>query len=577
MTVTAGVPRARRARPPSSPAAHEPPLEAGLHDAALRQEVSDLRGLLALSLLMTSRSDEEEIVHIVATAVPALIPVRPIGIQLVDNRSRWVAIAGPCATAGVRSSLSKELRRLSSDGGEVRVPGESWAWALPLRSLGDVMGHLVVVADTEPSPTTMLMLRSLAQQTGTALANARLHARNLEANAELARTVGALRYKTAIHEALTEVELSGAGLDGIVSALHEVTGRAACIESSGGEPLAAAGPVEPWVPTRDRRGQVVQRALRVGHPIRIDGRLLTAARPRPDVVGVLWLDDADGSADDQEIVALEHARTVLSIELSRLYGLAETELRLGRDLAADLVGGVGDDAMRRARALGYDLSRAHAVVVVEPGRRAAADDPLALTAQSAALQQLREPGGPPVLLLQRESAVVAVVPVDVSDDDAPLESLASSLGPAARVAVGGACHDPAALPTSLRQAQVALRIAEHAASASRVVRFEQLGVYRLLAESADPGSLDDMVASWLGPLVEHDRMRGSELVRTLARFLDHGGNYDATADSLLIGRTTVRYRLRRIRELTGYDLSDPETRFQLQLAVRAHAARQALG
>jgi sugar diacid utilization regulator len=424
----------------------------------------------------------------------------------------------------------------------------------------------------------MLMLRSLAQQTGIALANARLHARNLEANAELARTVEALRYKSAVHEALTEVELSGAGLDGIVTALHGVTGLAACIQSASGEMLAWAGEGEAdvWTAARDRRELVVHRALRVGHPIRIDGRLLTAARPRPDVVGVLSLVDPDGVAGEQEIAALEHARTVLSIELSRQHGLAETELRLGRDLAADLLGGIGDDAQRRARALGYDLARPHAVIVVDPGRRAAADDPLVLGTQAAAMRLLREPGGPPVLLVQRESAVVALVPVDVSDDDGALAALACAVGPDARVAVGGMCHDPAALPSSLRQAQVALRIAQHSATTSRVLRFEQLGVYRLLAESADPAGLDDLVGDWLGPLVAYDEERGSDLVLTLSRFLDHGGNYDATADSLTIGRTTVRYRLRRIRELTGHDLADPETRFQLHLAVRAHATRRAL-
>ena len=63
---------------------------------------------------------------------------------------------------------------------------------------------------------------------------------------------------------------------------------------------------------------------------------------------------------------------------------------------------------------------------------------------------------------------------------------------------------------------------------------------------------------------------------TLSRFLDCGGNYDATATALTIGRTTVRYRVRRIRALTGHDLGDPETRFQLHLAVRAWATRRSL-
>ena len=54
-------------------------------DAALRQHLSDLRGLLALSMLMTSRREEDEIVHVVVTAVPALMKLRALGVRLVDE------------------------------------------------------------------------------------------------------------------------------------------------------------------------------------------------------------------------------------------------------------------------------------------------------------------------------------------------------------------------------------------------------------------------------------------------------------------------------------------------------------
>lgn len=546
-------------------------------DATLRQEVSGLRGLLALSMLMSSRRDEEEIVQILVTAIPALVPVSPIGVQLVDERTRWLATNGPAAAAGVRASLASELRSSPADGGPVRIGGGDWAWGLPLRSLGDVVGHLVVVAPTSPTETDMLMLRSLAQQTGIALANARLHARNRQINSELARSVDALRYKTAIHEALTEVEVSGTGQAGIVRALHELTGLAACVESQSGEVLAWAGPGGPvlWPAGPERREHVLQRAMRVGHPIRIDGRLLTATRPRGDVVELLSLVDPEGRAGEPEIVALEHARTVLSIELARQHGLAETELRLGRDLAADLLSGITDDADRRARALGYDLHRRHVVVVADPGARRSAADPLALEAQAAALQLLREPGGPPVLLVQREAVLVALVPVEMSDD-VTLEMLAARLGSGGRVAVGGGCTDPARVPRSLRQAQVALRISRSISAAAPVIRFNDLGVYRLLAEDADPAALDDQVQGYLGALLDHDRERHGDLVLTLGQFLACGGNYDATAEALTIGRTTVRYRLGRIRELSGHELSDPETRFQLQLAIKAWDTLQAL-
>jgi len=58
-------------------------------------------------------------------------------------------------------------------------------------------------------------------------------------------------------------------------------------------------------------------------------------------------------------------------------------------------------------------------------------------------------------------------------------------------------------------------------------------------------------------------------VNTLAHFLDCGGNYDLTARSLLIHRSTLRYRLRRIRDVAGIDLTDVETRLNLHVATRA--------
>ena len=79
----------------------------------------------------------------------------------------------------------------------------------------------------------------------------------------------------------------------------------------------------------------------------------------------------------------------------------------------------------------------------------------------------------------------------------------------------------------------------------------------------------------VSPATRH--ARGSDLVATLAAFLDTGGRYDATAAELSIGRSTLRYRLARIKEITGADLGDPDVRFQLHLAAKAWFTRQALG
>lgn len=66
----------------------------------------------------------------------------------------------------------------------------------------------------------------------------------------------------------------------------------------------------------------------------------------------------------------------------------------------------------------------------------------------------------------------------------------------------------------------------------------------------------------------YDRDHNAELVKTLTRYLDAGGNYDDTARMLNIHRSTLRYRLSRIREISARDLQDVNTRLNLHLATK---------
>lgn len=561
----AAVPRPAAAVPAAVPAAE-----------SLQEQLSSVRGLLAISLVMMERRREHDVLHLAATAVPSLVSCHTIGIHLDGTGWESTLIADRDALA----SASASLAGCPATGGPVHVAGETWAWALPLRSIDEFIGHLVVASRTVPTPAELVLLRSLAQQTGVAVANARLHASKEAANAALADTVAALERKTAIHDRFTQVALSGGGHDGIVRALFELTGLAAGIEDRRGALLAWAGPGpqpdEPAPDPRESREQLLDRALVARRPVRSGGLLVTVARPRHDVVGVLFLVDPAQRAGEAETVALEHGATVLAIELTRLLSLAETELRLGVDVVADLVGGadvVG--ASRRAEALGRDLSRPHRVVVLGTSRPLAEPDVL-LHAVRAAF-----PGAHPPLLMQRGDTVVLLLEVRSPEDRSFLPGLlaglrATPVGPSLHLGVGGVCLGPQDYPRSHRESQLALRIPQGSGQSQAAAVYDDLGVYQLLSEVSDLTGVDAFVHRWLGPLLDYDARRRSSLVLTLAHFLDAGGRYDAAAESLAIGRSTLRYRLARIAELSGHDLGDPDTRFQLHLAAKAWFTRQAL-
>jgi DNA-binding PucR family transcriptional regulator len=541
------------------------PTELGADEPG-RDLLSKMRSLLVLGQLMTNGAGESQILQLAVTAVPSLASCRVIGV-----------VRGGESTES--SDLAAQVALVGSMGGPVRLPDADWGWAFPLGSLTGEVGHLVVGADAEPSGEEQFLLRALGQQTGAALANQRLHSQEQatatelsEVNARLRGTVGALQRSMDIHARLTAVAVSGAGGDGIAHAVHELTGLPVAIEDRYGNLRAWAGPNCPQPYPKDppaRRDQLLRRALREVRPIRDGGRVLALAHPQGDVLGVILLVDPAGTAGDQELMALEHGATILAMELARVRSVAESELRLRRDLVDELLTGTDEEsALTRAVALGYDLQRPHRVVVVEgepPRSGRGGDSDLFFQAVRTAARE--EPAGS--LLVARGSQVVLL-----ADTEADWESLRKAVlrelgGGRARIGVGERYDQVADFPRSYRQAKLALRLPAAADLADRAIRFGDLGVYRLFVAMEDLGEVECYVRQWLGDLLAYDEQRGADLVRTLSIYLERGRSYETTAAALIVHRNTLKYRLHRIRQISGHDLSDPETCFNLQLATRA--------
>jgi len=89
---------------------------------------------------------------------------------------------------------------------------------------------------------------------------------------------------------------------------------------------------------------------------------------------------------------------------------------------------------------------------------------------------------------------------------------------------------------------------------------------RLLRELARSRALEPFRAL-VEPLIEHDRERRSDLVRTLKVYFDAGANASEAADRLFLHRNSMLYRLARVEKLTGLNLKDPRARLALQLGL----------
>ena len=548
-------------------------------EAGLRERLGEFRALLVISLLMTESVNEDQILELAASSAPGLGPWRIEGYGFTDGQ--WRPGPGTAHASTGTGALAGQLAALGSRGGRVSLPGSGWAWAYPLRGVSGLLGHLVASCDREPSAEERFLIQVVAQQTGVAVSNARLHARERATaaelavtNAALAETVTSLQRSMDIHERLTRVAVSGEGQPGIAKALHELTGMPVAIEDRYGNLSAWAGPGQPSRYPKEsfaKREHLLRRLMRDSKPVRDGERLILLASPRSDVIGVLALVDPGRRADHADLVALEHGATVLSMELARLRGIADTELRLRRDLVHDLLDGTDDaSALSRAEALDYDLRRPHRVVIVEGKGRARAHDAL-LSAVRRAMRKSRQEG-----LVENWSSNVAIVTAGQADWEQLRRAVVSDLGGQCHIGVGGTCARPSELPRSLREAGLALRLQKTLLPGSGACEYPRLGIFRMLAAIPDLTDVEGFVREWLGSLIDYDARRKAELVRTLTQYLEHGGNYDATAAELSVHKSTLKYRLQRIRELTGVELNDPDVHFNLQLATRAWGTLQAL-
>ncbi|WP_433177415.1 PucR family transcriptional regulator [Actinoallomurus sp. CA-150999] len=543
-------------------------------------QVSGVRSLLVLSMVMAETDDQGHILDLAVTSVPTLGRCRSHGAFLIDIG--WHDVRDAVAEGRAHDDLEVQLAVLTAAGGPVAVPGEGWAWAYPLRSLDDHLGYLVVGAAKEPSSDAQFLMRILAQQAGIAIAHARRRvcqradAEQLRiANTALAETVAALECETDIHERLMTVAAAGAGPAGIAEALHELTGYSIAVEDRQGNLRAWAGSGRPDpYPEEEHasREEVLRTAARAAWPIRRRDRVIMPAGPSGHVLGALVLLDPDGGAGRSEFSALQQAATVLTAQLVHLNKLAAADRHLSDELVDGLISGADLRAvLARAEALGYDLRRPHRAVVVAASSSDTADEEFLRAVRNAA----HDTGVGSLVALRSRDIVV------FSDADRSWSHFRTAIrrglgGGDCRIGVGGEYREPAYFSRSCHEAQMALRLQSVSGYEAHIVEFDRLGAYRLLTEIEDQTGVERFVREWLGALLDYDDDRGTALVPTLSRYLQYGRGYTATTTALAIHRSTLKYRIHRISEISGHDLGDPDVCFNLQLATRAWQVLRAL-
>ncbi|MFG2306943.1 PucR family transcriptional regulator [Actinacidiphila glaucinigra] len=536
-----------------------------------------LHELMALSRALFDTRDEGEILRL---AMDGIATAGPYSAEAGYLRVDGDLVPNPRNGQIHAVAVDRKVRELAGQDGPVTVPDRCWGQALGLRGHEGLLGYLVVTSRSQPTDAERSLLATLVRHAAAALSVAfeyrchrqdavelhRLREERTALQQQLTSVVAELGWQRAVHAIMTEVAGSGGGEKAVTRALHGLTGLPALIEDRFGRLRSWTGPGRPDpYPEPDplRQDETLQAVAREAGPVRIKDRLITLVRPHGEILGVLALVDARNEADEHTVLALQHAATLLALELAHLRLLAEVELRLHRELADDLLAGTDEaSAYARSEAVGHDLHRSHYIVVVQWSNRTADDCFAQSVSRAASAVGMRS-------LLTRRSDHVVLLADDRPPARALYEALARETGTrSGAIGVSAPCNAPDDIPHRYQEAQRALEVRSHSRERYGTTFFDELGLYRILGPGNDYRELETFVHEWLGQLIDYDSRHHTAMVETLTRYFDCGGNYDETAESLAIHRSTLRYRLQRIRDISGNDLANVEDRLNLQVATR---------
>ncbi|SDK46991.1 PucR family transcriptional regulator [Nonomuraea jiangxiensis] len=310
-------------------------------------------------------------------------------------------------------------------------------------------------------------------------------------------------------------------------------------------------------------------------------RAAVAVRSGDEILGSIWVAVREPLSEQRQR-ALADAAKIVALQLLRERAGADTQRRLRADLLSTVLAG-GADAPEGAGRLGIATTRLCVLAAQLVSDHITTDptgDPArgesdrqrfcdALALHVAAIN-------PKAAAALVGSIAYAVLPLhSVGDEEARAvrvaESFLARVGPrhAANIGVGRLAGSLSQVARSRADADRALRVLRARGTSGQAAGYTAVHFESLLLQVADVAAAEEQTPT--GPyqrLLDHDAEHGTELAATLRAYLDEFGDVNAASALVHVHANTFRYRLKRLVEISGLDLSDPDARLTVMLQMR---------
>ncbi len=397
-----------------------------------------------------------------------------------------------------------------------------------------------------------------------------------------------------IQRQLTRLAAENRDLNSLLQVMSRSTGKAIVVHDDGGNLIAQ---IFPYLGRRSPNGRAqispassdaFQEWLKQEAPSTLGAitasplGYTTVLKVEKRVAGYLTLIDQADNFNEFDRLVLTYGADVCAIEMAKNRAIASAvEQTRGDWIQMWLSGTPADDDLLRARAqqAGFQPASLYVVAVfraiTERSQSLSLDSLLSLVRDDMSLRQINGVVG------QYVDIIVAIYPLNEEDNNALARTRSSIEEVRAQLAartqnclVAAGISRPATglfnLRDAYREAKDAVGIAYELSDQDSTTFYGDLKLYQLLLALKERNleHLQQFYHDALGPLVEHDERKQSELIRTLSGFFAANGNLAKAAQELDVHRNTLVYRLERIAALTKLDLDDSDNRLILHLALK---------
>jgi PucR family transcriptional regulator, purine catabolism regulatory protein len=139
-----------------------------------------------------------------------------------------------------------------------------------------------------------------------------------------------------------------------------------------------------------------------------------------------------------------------------------------------------------------------------------------------------------------------------------------------RLGIGSVYFGVNGLRKSFREAEKAIALGPRISHDQPFIYFSELGVYRLISFLEKSEELQQYYKDSVNILAEYDRENELNLIKTLEQYFACNESLKETAESLFVHVNTLKYRLQKIKDLTGYSLQNSEEKLMLHIGLKTH-------